>query len=260
MQILKFVFDLDGTICFKGKPVSEKILACLDNISKKGHEVIFASARPIRDMLPVIHPRFHEYTLIGGNGSLISQNGKLIYSKEFEKSQLKKILALINEFQATYLIDGDWDYAYTGPDNHSILNNLDPAKLAKSVKVTSLNSIVKILILTASNMEELSQSLSLLDVVVHKHRNENVIDISPKGIHKWNALQVLGVKEGEYVAFGNDANDISMFEHAAYSVMVGYHPELAPFSKESIPMDIEYEIEIINKLEKLSELYSLSHN
>ncbi len=51
-----------------------------------------------------------------------------------------------------------------------------------------------------------------------------------------------------------------MFEHAAYSVMVGHHPELAPFSKESIPMDIEYEIEIINRLEKLSELYSLSHN
>ncbi|PEA52942.1 HAD family hydrolase [Bacillus pseudomycoides] len=257
---MKFVFDLDGTICFKGKPVSEKILTCLENICKNGHEVIFASARPIRDMLPVIHTRFHEYTLIGGNGSLISQKGKLIYSKEFEKAQLEEILSLIYEFQATYLIDGDWDYAYTGPGNHSILNNLDPAKLAKSVPITSLNSVVKILILTANNMEELSQRLNLLDIVVHKHGNENVLDISPKGIHKWNALRILGVEEGKYVAFGNDANDISMFEHAAYSVMVGHHPELAPFAKESISMDTEYEIEIINRLEELSKLYSLSHN
>lgn len=26
---MKFVFDLDGTICFKGKPVSEKVLTAL---------------------------------------------------------------------------------------------------------------------------------------------------------------------------------------------------------------------------------------
>lgn len=256
---MKFVFDLDGTICFKGKPISEKILTALDNISRHNHEVIFASARPIRDMLPVIHSRFHKHTLIGGNGSLISQKGKLIYSKEFEKIQLKNILSLIDEFQATYLIDGDWDYAYTGSNNHSILNNLDPAQLARSVSVTSLNSVVKVLILTATNMEELSQQLGLLDVVVHKHRNENVLDISPKGIHKWNALQVLGIKEGEYIAFGNDANDISMFEHAARTVMVGYHPELAPFAKENISMDADYEMKIVNKIEEFSKLYGLNH-
>ncbi|MEJ7530364.1 HAD hydrolase family protein, partial [Staphylococcus hominis] len=86
-----------------------------------GHQVIFASARPIRDMLPVISKEFHNYTMIGGNGSLILSNGKIIksvsfsLSDSFSLSEMKKIKQLINEFDATYLIDGDWDYAYTGP-------------------------------------------------------------------------------------------------------------------------------------------------
>jgi len=40
-----FVFDLDGTICFQGKPVSEKILTALAELANKGYEVIFASIR-----------------------------------------------------------------------------------------------------------------------------------------------------------------------------------------------------------------------
>jgi hydroxymethylpyrimidine pyrophosphatase-like HAD family hydrolase len=40
-------------------------------------------------------------------------------------------------------------------------------------------------------------------------------------------LQQSGVKEKEYIAFGNDANDISMFQHAMYSVMIGESLQLA---------------------------------
>ena len=70
---------------------------------------------------------------------------------------------------------------------------------------------------------------------------ENVLDISPKGIHKWSGLQRLGVKEGEYVAFGNDANDITMFQHAAHAVMIGDHPLLAPYASEHLPLDRDIE-------------------
>jgi HAD superfamily hydrolase (TIGR01484 family) len=252
---MKFVFDLDGTICFKGKPVSGEILICLDNLEKEGHEVIFASARPIRDMLPVLHPRFHKHTLIGGNGSLISRNGEMMYVQEFEGHILEEILLLMNEYEATYLIDSDWDYAYTGPSDHPILLNVDRDKRAKCVPVTSLHSIVKILILTATNMEQLAQRLTSLPVVVHKHRNENVLDISPQHIDKWNALQTLGI--GEYIAFGNDANDISMFQHALHTVMIGYHIDLESYAKETILLGESCEPKIVHRLKELSKKYSL---
>lgn len=252
---MKFVFDLDGTICFKGKPVTEKILSALEELAAKGHDVIFASARPIRDMLPVIHERFHTYTMIGGNGSLVSQQGKLTHAHAFTPEQIGAITTLIGEFEATYLIDGEWDYSYTGPSDHPILNNVDPAKLANKIDIDKHPSIVKVLILTANRMEDMAEQLSALDVVVHRHKSENVLDMSPKNIHKWGALSKMGVEEGDYVAFGNDANDITMFMHATHSVMIGHHDELSQHATVTIPMGDDVEDQIVKKLAELAQVY-----
>ncbi len=77
---MNFVFDLDGTICFKGEPMSQDIVQALHAVEDDGHRVIFASARPIRDMLPVIHPSFHDHILIGGNGSLVASEQTIVQS------------------------------------------------------------------------------------------------------------------------------------------------------------------------------------
>ncbi|HLQ97530.1 MAG TPA: HAD family hydrolase [Candidatus Dormibacteraeota bacterium] len=252
---MDFVFDLDGTICFKGRPVSDNILDALADLTNKGHRVIFASARPIRDMLPVIREDFHHYTMVGGNGSLIAEQGKVVSATAFSLEEFAKIEQLMNEFEATYLIDGNWDYAYTGPSDHPILENVDPGNLAESVSLKSLTSIVKVLILTSKNNKRLAEKLSKLDVYVNKHGNENVIDISPKGIHKWSALESLGVRQENYVAFGNDSNDVTMFEHALHTVMIGYHDQLVQVAKEIIHNEQNLEQKIVEKLKELSDRY-----
>lgn len=249
---MQFVFDLDGTICFQGKPLSNKIIDALKQVTDQGHEVIFASARPIRDMLPVIHKDLHGYTMIGGNGSLISKQGRIVHSQCFSPQERYEIMALIDEYHATYLIDSEWDYAYTGPHDHPILQNVDPERLASRVKVEELASVVKILILTADHFEELSERLADMDVFINRHRHEHVLDISPKGIHKWSALQTLGVRERSYTAFGNDANDITMFEHAQHAVMIGHYEPLSPWATEAINFDGDYEQEIVDKIQQLS--------
>lgn len=250
---MDFVFDLDGTICFKGKPLTDKIVSGLERLRLEGHHVIFASARPIRDMLPVLPRHMHNYTMIGGNGSLISQNGELKHSTAFSERQTAAIQALLLEHAATYLIDGQWDYSYTGADDHPILNNLDPARLANKIPLDDHPFIVKVLILSAIDLEKLAEKLSALDVVIHRHANENMLDISPKDIHKWKALRTLSVPEGAYIAFGNDANDITMFANAAHSVMIGHHDELAKYAAECIPLDESVEDRIVAKLEQLSK-------
>lgn len=253
---MKFVFDLDGTICFKGKPVSEKIVDCLLELKASGHELYFASARPIRDMLPVLDVRLHSSPLIGGNGSLLFLNGEVIHSTSFNQKDLEKIHDLIVKYEATYLIDSEWDYAYTGPKNHPILHFLDPANLAKALPASSLDSIVKVLLLTSTNFQDLTEELVSMDIVVNLHTNEKVVDISPANIHKWSALSKFGVVEEDFIALGNDANDISMFNKARHSVMVGYHEGLSRFADDHIPLTGDYVEEIISKLKVLSVEYS----
>lgn len=250
---MKFVFDLDGTICFKGQPVSEKILIALEKLEKSGHEVIFASARPVRDLLPVLHERFHQYPMIGGNGSIVAIKGEIIATFCFDKDTLFNIIQLLKTYNASYLIDGDWDYAYTGPTTHPILNNLDPQGRAKNVKLDNLHSIVKILVLTSDNMKEVEKQLNNMNVVVHYHGKEGIIDISPNGIDKWSGLQLLGLKKGEYIAFGNDANDITMFQHAMYSIMIGDSLQLAPFSTEQLAVNDNTENILVERLGELGD-------
>nr|WP_317259184.1 HAD hydrolase family protein [Paenibacillus sp. J5C2022] len=91
-------------------------------------------------------------------------------------------------------------------------------------------------------------------MVLHRHGKENVIDISPPGIHKWSALQRLNVRRGGYIAFGNDANDVTMFMNASRSVMIGYHEELAKHATESIPHEGNSEETEERIIEKLREL------
>ncbi|MGG4167921.1 HAD-IIB family hydrolase [Rossellomorea vietnamensis] len=253
---MKFVFDLDGTICFRGKPISQRIVQCLLELKTNGHEVMFASARPIRDMLPVLDTRLHSFPLIGGNGSLLYQNGKVVHAASFQEKDLKRIYELIEQYEATYLIDSEWDYAYTGAADHPIHDFLDPDNLAQVLPVTSLNSIVKILLLTSTDFQELIDELQELDIVVNIHTNENVVDISPSNIHKWSALSKFGVDEEDFIAFGNDANDISMFQNARHAVMIGYHEGLSRFADEEIPLTGDYEGELIRKLRELTSKYS----
>lgn len=251
-----FVFDLDGTICFNGQPISKKILRSLVNLCNEGHEVIFASARPIRDMLPVIDEHFHHHPMIGGNGSLFAKDKKVVRSNAFSTNELNEIKRLIEQYHATYLIDGEWDYAYTGSDTHPIRQNLDPARIAKMVNIDSLNPIVKVLLLSSDNMEELAEELLKLNVFLNKHRNENVLDISPRGINKWSSLMSLGLKESTFVAFGNDINDLQMFEKALHTVMIGNHEQLFPLAKEVISLNGDYEQKIADKIDELSKKYS----
>ncbi|MEO3944264.1 HAD family hydrolase [Gorillibacterium sp. CAU 1737] len=253
---MRFVFDLDGTIVFQGRPIAAIIQEALDDLLAQGHEVIFASARPIRDMLPVIPERYHSLPMIGGNGSFVMQNRTNRFVATFPDEQLKAILLLMEQYQCTYLIDGEWDYAFTGVPDHPIRNNVDPLRLAKQVPIEALGTMVKILILSSLDMEALYEQLTPFDIVIHRHGKENVLDISPTGIHKWSSPQKLGVMPKGFVAFGNDANDIAMFQHAIHSVRIGGHEDLALHSTETVELSGEVEQVIAAKINELSRYYS----
>ena len=87
---MNFIFDIDGTICFDGNHIDQSIKNRLMQLNDENHKVIFASARPIRDLLPVI-PEFADYTLIGGNGSIISKNGQIEIISEINEHDINLI-------------------------------------------------------------------------------------------------------------------------------------------------------------------------
>ncbi|SMD41086.1 HAD-IIB family hydrolase [Bacillus sp. JKS001846] len=224
---MNFVFDLDGTLCFDGKSIDTEIIEALQKLKVEGHQVVFASARPIRDLVPVIPKSFHEGLLVGGNGTFTYNYGQ-IQVTHFEQQISDKLNAVIHQHQLKYLADGQWDYAFTGDIAHLIYRNIDKTN-SKNISLEQLFPVCKLVIFQPN--EEVLEALEVFPVTVTHYKTEHAIDISPLGINKVNGFHRLNIQE--FIAFGNDSNDQCLFEHAVHSVCVGNN-NVKGYTKENI--------------------------
>lgn len=223
-----FVFDLDGTICFDGAPLSKQIVDALHTLIEQDHEVIFASARPIRDMLPVIPASLQSCRMIGSNGAFTYVDGQ-IRVKYLHTTIQTKIVELVENYQLAYLADSDWDYAYTGSEDHPMYSGIDSERKAKKTTIHELNGFSKVLLFDPPS--EVKEFVRTLPVTIYEYTEEKIIDICSLNLNKVTGLANLGVKE--YIAFGNDVNDLLMFQQAKHSVCVGTH-EVGEYATERV--------------------------
>lgn len=229
---MNFVFDIDGTLCFDGKTIHPSIIEALTKLSDAGHEVIFASARPIRDLISVIPAQYRKGKLVGGNGCFTSVNGQ-VSSTCFDSDLREQLQEMIHTYQLTYLADGEWDYAFTGSFEHPIYKNINQNS-AKNSAITELEKICKLVIFNPE--QQVITQLEQLPVLITTYKNENAIDISPLGINKVVGLEKLNIHE--FIAFGNDSNDQCLFEKAAYSICVGDNDVQQYASKKILKEDV----------------------
>lgn len=210
------VFDLDGTTIFNGNKMTSEMEKAIKLLSF--HErIVFASARPIRDMLPVLPIAFHNYDLIGGNGAFVKQDNVLTTSA-FSEEESQTIFNVIRKHNLNYLVDSDWNYSFSGDKDHPLYQGLDPDKTAKNLPIERIKPIVKSVLFTTN--PDIINELKTVGINVHFHGNEQLIDISPNGISKWTGFKQLETVN-DFIMFGNDANDIPMFKNASKSFIVG---------------------------------------
>lgn len=240
---MNFVFDLDGTLCFDGESIDSEIIEALQELKLAGHQVIFASARPIRDLVPVIPKSFHASLMVGGNGTFSYTHGQ-IQVTHFEQQLLDKLISLIHQFQLKYLADGQWDYAFTGDITHPIYRNINKTN-STNIPLEQLLPVCKIVLFQPN--EEVLEALNAFPVTVTHYKSEHAIDISLLGINKVKGLLRLNIQQ--FIAFGNDSNDQCLFEHAIHSVCVGNN-EVKRYAKENIER-----VDVAGKIRELMGKY-----
>ena len=144
---MNIVLDIDGTICFDGRQIDCKITDQLFSLHNIGHKIIFASARPIRALLPVLPNKFHKFALIGGNGSIISINGRIktLATNQFETFNVIK--HVINQYNLNYIVDDEWNYAARVDATNTIYQRLDPQLLTQKLTINEITSPIKTILL-----------------------------------------------------------------------------------------------------------------
>lgn len=220
---MNFIFDIDGTICFDGNHIDQSIKNRLMQLNDENHKVIFASARPIRDLLPVI-PEFADYTLIGGNGSIISKTGQIEIISEINEHDINLIKHLIKQYGLSYIIDDKFNYSTNLNADNEIYQRIDPNRTAQALHMDDIKDPIKAILLNikpddfdtiAKILETESDGIELI-----YHFNESYIDVTAQGIDKHTTIQYLIGSDTDYIAFGNDHNDIHMLDNALQGYFV----------------------------------------
>lgn len=184
---MNFIFDIDGTICFDGHHVDQSIKHRLVKLKNAHNNVIFASARPIRDLLPVI-PEFADYTLIGGNGAIISQNGQIEIISEIDVHDITLIKQIIKQYNLTYIIDDKFNYSTNLNADTELYQRIDPNRTAQSIHMDAIKDPIKAILLNIKSEE--------FDTIANT------------------------LADADYIAFGNDHNDIHMLNNASHGYFV----------------------------------------
>ncbi len=181
--------------------------------------------------------------MICGNGSIVSSHGEISVIKSLPASAYLTIKQLIAQYDLTYIIDDTFHYSAKVAPENTILKQLDPDGLALNLPLNEIRTPIKIILLNIPSKIYQEVQAALVDlyqtISIITHTHEKNIDITAKNVNKYTTLAHF-FGESDYIAFGNDHNDLELLAHAKKSFLIGEQhlaSELGIIPTEIIPKE-----------------------
>jgi Cof subfamily protein (haloacid dehalogenase superfamily) len=228
MKYAAIVLDLDGTLLNSKKEVSKRTRDAILTCHHYGIRIIYATARPprtVRWLLP------DELIRVG---SFVYYNGAFVnctYSNTLAHFPIplvesRDILDYCAEHFTTIDIGLEvQDEWYSNKEiDYSVIMNIRGRPIVKAIPELKQCEATKILISGLPDYKRLFEKYSTkLNMILTD--NESLLQIMSKKASKENAVQLLcnryGIRHEEIICFGDDHNDIGLFQVSGYSVAMG---------------------------------------
>lgn len=260
--------DLDGTLLKSDNTISDYTISVIQKVIQQGHLVIISTGRPYRMAVDY-------YRLLGLKTPMINFNGALTHIPEtkwsgehrlyIDKKYLFDVLKCQKEFEADFIASEYRKNVYLTLNYRQSINpqlfgvpaitdamRLLPEKITRDPHALLLQTRV-------------ADKYQLTDSIRQFFKNEltistwggpmNILEFSPKGVHKAYALKhllkELNLSRDDLIAFGDEHNDIQMLQFAA----VGYAMKnasslLLPYADKQTEYDNNHD-GVARELEKL---------
>lgn len=241
MNYKMVVLDLDGTLLDDEKQISEKNVEILNELHKKGIEIVIATGRnyymakvlieKIKNIKPVI---------LANNGTIIrrSHNDELIEHKYLDPLEFKKIYdegikhnlypvlhvdEYLNGYDLIYDRE-DYEEAYLGyikkDYDRARLTEFNPIQINNILSVCYFNDYNKL----CSFSEEIEKKVKgKFNTIYNRNISKRALleFLHPEGC-KWSALKKyasqINVIPDEIIAMGDDNNDIELLKNSGVGV------------------------------------------
>jgi hypothetical protein len=223
---------MDGTLLNSKDVISKENEAALKELQQRGVKVTIASGRVDLMLKPFIKQLDLNGYVIACNGGLIRDlgTGEILYSKIMDKVAARNIISYCSDNNIDFLI-------YTADRVYSSKNNLKGKKYEDLNKILSkdlqlpleyvddriierIDDINALKILLVSNDHDqvklLEKHFSRYDTLTAVSSMKGHLDIMGSNISKGRGLKILSEKlnidMSEIIAFGDNYNDIDMFQ------------------------------------------------
>lgn len=224
------VADCDGTLLDSNKEIDMNIFDAITMLNEKGIMFTLASGRNFYLMKPIVDKLEIDLPYITNNGGVIYQKDKTIQKIHIPNNYVNKIVNILVDNNLSFLYYCDDVVIYNNKTSplsyyHQVLDGIIDFKDVNDIDDVSIYDTYKITI-SAPNHDLMS---TLIDEVksemptINFGRSEgNLYTITNINATKGNALKLLAnhlnIRLEEVMVFGDNYNDLSMFENAGVAV------------------------------------------
>lgn len=247
IKVKAIFFDFDWTLFdHKTRSFNKKSIEALKTAHEKGIKLIINSARTYYSL-----KNLHTFDVYPFDGFVVSNGGaaifkdKVLYFDGFEENTALQLRSYLNENGFSYNLVTLYSTFNKNKDINLINNFYKIFYEPYPIDILSYNDepilAIQVFCLERDD-EKLKKVCQKLNVLFNRF-SEFCVEITPKEFLKSKGIKemikFLNIQKDEIMAFGDDLNDISMFNEAKYSICLGNGKEEAKKAAFYITDNIE---------------------
>ena len=214
--------DVDGTLIKVGtRVIDRRYYEAIEALHSLGIAVAIASGRQ-NDSIEALFAPVREYTyFISNNGSNIVYNGEMIYQRELPSEVIKPLCEDLRAITPDVLITADYGYFFPDISNEFYRFATGYGFGVKAfTSYEDIHGAGKVCVFDKRIPHPALSLVGKYDIDTFD-AGDGWMDFVPKGVSKGGAIGFLqsrlGVGTEETATFGDQENDISMFEVSGFS-------------------------------------------
>lgn len=260
--------DLDGTLLRSDQTISEYSLETLKKVKSLGHTIIIATGRPYLMAKDYYQQLELDSPMITFNGALThlpNQVWEGQLAKTIDRRLVLNLLEQADEFELDFVAAEYKDHFFLTMEQ---ADRIDPSifgrqELTPDLALSPESITADPLALLAQTRRSDKYQLAKEIKAYFKGQLEvdswggplNILEFSPKGVHKAFALahliQELGIQQDDIIAFGDEHNDTEMLAFAGQGyAMKNANPILLEHADQQLPWTNDQD-GVARQLEKL---------
>lgn len=252
--------DIDGTLLRGGvQALNPELFDIIKEFKKKGVAFVASSGRPFSNLRRLFEPVKDDIYYVAENGTLYYINGELITTNELDRELGLEILREILKHPENDILLAAAHTSYTQSKNREYIDYVKNTIKYDLEVVNDITKVkdpfLKIAVCDFSGIENSSKRyIDLFSDKLSVVTSGSIwLDFIPKGASKGAALKTvlnsLSVKPSEIISFGDQYNDIEMFETSGKSYAVSTCAKgVEKYADEICDDPIEVMKEILGKL------------